>query len=324
MKKILLSKEIHPQAMALLKGKVELVVLPDSTMETAKKMVADVDGAILRTNIDFTRELIAATTKCKIISRTGVGVDNVDVAAATERGIMVCNTPGVNAVSVAEQTLALMLGIAKQLPVMDKAVRACQWKARNSNSTVDLDGKTLGLVGLGKIGLEVARKCSLAFGMKVIAYDPFVKAADGITMCTDLDEIFKAADFVSLHVPYMDETHHLVDARRLALMKKTAYIINTARGEIIDEKALAQALESKAIAGAGVDVLEDEPPKPDNPSPLFKLDNVLMTPHAAALTRECEMKVAIEAATAVLDFAEGKAPKYVFNKADLAKSSSAK
>ena len=124
MKKILLSKEIHPEAMALLKGKVELVVLPDSTMETAKKMVADVDGAILRTNIDFTRELIAATGKCKIISRTGVGVDNVDVAAATERGIMVCNTPGINAVSVAEQTLALMLGIAKQLPVMDKAVRA--------------------------------------------------------------------------------------------------------------------------------------------------------------------------------------------------------
>ncbi len=320
MKKILLSKEIHPEAMALLKGKVDLVVLPDSTMETAKKMVADVDGAILRTNIGFTRELIAAAGKCKIISRTGVGVDNVDVAAATERGIMVCNTPGINAVSVAEQTLALMLGVAKQLTVMDKAVRACAWKARNSNSTVDLDGKTLGLVGLGRIGLEVAKKCRLAFGMKVIAYDPFVKSAEGITMCADLDEIFKASDFVSIHVPYMDETHHLVDARRLTLMKKTAYIINTARGEIIDEAALAQALESKAIAGAGVDVLEDEPPSAANPSLLFKLDSVLMTPHSAALTRECEMKVAIEAATAVLDFAQGKEPKYIFNKKELGRS----
>ena len=322
MKKILLSKEIHAEAMKLLKGKVELVVLPDSSMETAQKMVADVDGVILRTNIGFPRELIAAAGKCRIISRTGVGVDSVDIAAATERGIMVCNTPGVNTISVAEQTLALMLGIAKQLTVMDRSVRACAWKVRNSNSTVDLDGKTLGLVGLGRIGLEVARKCSLAIGMKVIAYDPFVKAATGITLCSELDEIFRASDFISIHVPYMDETHHLVDARRLALMKPTAYIINTARGAIIDEAALAKVLESKAIGGAGLDVLEDEPPTAGNP--LFKLDNVLMTPHSAALTRECEMKVAIEAATAVLDFAEGREPKYIFNRAELGQSSSKK
>lgn len=320
MKKILLSKEIHPEAMKLLKGKVDLVVLPDSSMETAKKWVADVDGVILRTNIAFPRELIAAAAKCRIISRTGVGVDSVDIAAATERGIMVCNTPGVNTISVAEQTLALMLGIAKQLTVMDKSVRACAWKVRNSNSTVDLDGKTLGLVGVGRIGLEVARKCSLAFGMNVIAYDPFVKAAKGITLCSELDEVFRASDFISIHVPYMEETHHLVDARRLALMKPTAYIINTARGAIIDEAALAKALESKAIGGAALDVLEDEPPTAANL--LFKLDNVLMTPHSAALTRECEMKVAIEAASAVLDFAEGREPKYIFNKAELGQSSS--
>ena len=322
MKKILLSKEIHPQAMQLLKGKVDLVVLPDSSLETAKKMVADVDGVILRTNIAFPRELIAAAGKCRIISRTGVGVDSVDIAAASERGIMVCNTPGVNTISVAEQTLALMLGIAKQLPVMDKAVRACAWKVRNSNSTVDLDGKTLGLVGLGRIGLEVARKCSLAFGMKVIAYDPFVKSANGISLCAELDDVFRSADFVSIHVPYMEATHHLVDARRLGLMKPTAYIVNTARGAIIDEAALVKALEAKAIGGAALDVLEDEPPTAANP--LFKLDNVLMTPHSAALTRECEMKVAIEAATAILDFADGREPKYIFNKADLGQSSSQK
>ena len=322
MKKILLSKEIHPQAMQLLKGKVDLVVLPDSSLETAKKMVADVDGVILRTNIAFPRELIAAAGKCRIISRTGVGVDSVDIAAASERGIMVCNTPGVNTISVAEQTLALMLGIAKQLPVMDKAVRACAWKVRNSNSTVDLDGKTLGLVGLGRIGLEVARKCSLAFGMKVIAYDPFVKSANGISLCAELDDVFRSADFVSIHVPYMEATHHLVDARRLGLMKPTAYIVNTARGAIIDEAALVKALEAKAIGGAALDVLEDEPPTAANP--LFKLDNVLMTPHSAALTRECEMKVAIEAANAVLDFAAGREPKYIFNRAELGQSSSQK
>ena len=315
MKKILLSKAIHPEAMKRLEGKVELSVLPDSTVETAKKMIADVDGLILRTNIHISRELIEAAGKCRIISRTGVGVDNVDLAAATERGIMVCNTPGANTVSVAEQTVALMLGIAKQLPFMDKSVRACEWKVRNSNTTVDLDGKTLGLVGLGRIGMEVARKCRLAFGMKVIAYDPFVKSADEISLCTEVDEIFRSADFISIHVPYTKETHHLVDARRLDLMKPGAFIINTARGTVIDEAALAKALESKRIGGAGLDVLEEEPPQPGNP--LFSLNNVLMTPHSAALTRECEMKVAIEAAQAVVDFAEGKEPINVFNRKDL-------
>ena len=312
MKKILLSKTIHPEAMKVLDGKVEIVVLPDSTVETAKKMIADVDGVILRTNIHITSEILDAATKCKIVSRTGVGVDNVDVDHASKHGIMVCNTPGVNTISVAEQTVALILGIAKQLNVMDRAVRACDWKIRNAGIPSDIDGKTLGLVGAGRIGLEVARKCRLAFGMNVIAYDPFVKSAEGVSMRADVDDIFREADFVSVHVPYMDETHHFVDARRLALMKPDACIVNTARGAIIDEAALVQALKSKTIGGAALDVLEDEPPKPGNP--LFECDNVLLTPHSAALTRECEMKVAIEAAMAIVEFAEGKSPRNVFNK----------
>ena len=312
MKKILLSKAIHPEAMKVLDGKVDLVVLPDSSMETAKRMIADVDGVILRTNIHITRELINAAGKCRIISRTGVGVDNVDVESASGRGMMVCNTPGVNTISVAEQTVALILGIAKRLTVMDRAVRGCDWKIRNAGIPSDIDGKTLGLVGAGRIGLEVARKCRLAFGMKVVAYDPYVTSADGISMRTDVDDVFREADFVSIHMPYMEETHHFVDAHRLALMKGDACIVNTARGAIIDEAALVQVLKDQAIGGAALDVLEDEPPTPGNP--LFECDNVLLTPHSAALTRECEMKVAIEAAGAIVDFAEGKTPRNIFNR----------
>ena len=312
MKKILLSKAIHPEAMKLLDGKVDITILPDSSAETVKEMISVADGVVLRTNIHITKELIDIAGNCKIISRTGVGVDNVDVENASRRGVMVCNTPGVNTISVAEQTIALILGIAKRLVVMDRAVRASNWKIRNSGLPSDIDGKTLGLVGAGRIGLEVARKCRLAFGMNVIAYDPYVKSAEGVSMRANVDDVFREADFVSVHVPYTEETHHFVDARRLALMKEDACIINTARGAIVDESALVQALKDNRIGGAALDVLEDEPPKAGNP--LFECDNVLITPHSAALTRECEMKVAIEAAQAIIDFAEGKEPKNIFNR----------
>jgi len=270
---------------------------------------------ILRTNINFTRELIDVARKCKIISRTGVGVDNVDVAAASERGIMVCNTPGVNTVSVAEQTVALMLGLAKQLLSMDKAVRTGNWKIRNASKSVDVEGKILGLVGVGRIGSEVARKCRLAFEMEAIAFDPFVNHAEGIRLCANLDQVFREADFISIHVPYTGQTHHLVNQKLIGLMKPDACLLNTSRGAVVDERALAEALSKGSIGGAGLDVLEEEPPVAANP--LFKLENVILTPHSAALSRECEMKVAIEAAQAIVDFAAGKEPAYVFNRADL-------
>ena len=317
MKKVLLSKAIHPEAMKLLEGKVDLRVLPDSTAQTAARMVADVEGVILRTNIQFSRELISAAPALRVISRTGVGVDNVDVEAASEKGIMVCNTPGVNTISVAEHTVALILGLAKTLPVLDKAVRTANWKIRNANKAVDVEGKTLGLVGVGRIGTEVARKCRLAFGMKVIGYDPFVTRAEGIRFCSSPEQVFREADFVSIHVPYSKETHHLVGQELLRLMKPDAYLINTSRGSLVDEAALAKTLSGGQIAGAGLDVLEDEPPAASNP--LFALDNVILTPHAAALSRECEMKVAIEAAQAIVDFAAGRQPANIFNNAELAR-----
>jgi D-3-phosphoglycerate dehydrogenase len=315
MKKVLLSKAIQPPAMDILTGKVEPVILPNDAVETAKQFVANVAGVILRTNLKLTQEIMDAAPQLKIISRTGVGVDNVDVAAATARGILVCYTPGVNANSVAEQTLALILGVAKQLRSMDKGVREGNWKIRNAALAMDVDGKTLGLVGIGRIGSLVAQKCRLAFNMKVLAYDPYVQEAEGIAICSSLDDVFRQADVVSIHVPYTKETHHLVDARLLSLMKPEACFINTARGAIVDEHALIAVLKNGAIAGAGLDVFEQEPPALDNP--LLALDNVVATPHAAALSRECELKVAMTAAQAVVDYFEGRQPKYIYNHKEL-------
>ena len=315
MKKVLLSKAIQPAVMDILAGKVELVILSDNSVETTKRLAVDVEGIILRTNIKVTREIIDAAPHLKIISRTGVGVDNVDVPAATEKGILVCHTPGVNAPSVAEQTLALMLSLAKRLKMMDNAVRTGNWQIRYASKSVDLEGKMLGLVGVGRIGSLVAQKCRLAFNMKVIAYDPYVKQVEGVELCSSLDQVFRQADFVSIHVPYMEQTHHLVDARLLRLMKPDSCLINTSRGAVVDEKALIEALKNESIAGAGLDVFEEEPPSPDNP--LFKFDNVVSTPHSAALSRECELKLAMTAAQAVVDFLDGRQPTYIYNKKEL-------
>ena len=301
--------------MKILEGKVDVIILHDSNIETVKGIVADVEGIILGTNIKVNREIIEVAPKLKIISRTGVGVDNIDVAAATERGILVCNTPGVNSNSVAEQTIALLLGLAKQLKIMDKAVHEGNWMIRNTGKTVDIEGKTLGLIGIGRIGSLVAYKCRMAFNMKVIAYDPYVKQAEGIELCSSIDQVFKEADFISIHVPYIEQTHHLVSAKLLSLMKPDAFLINTARGSIVDEKVLIEALENKSIAGAGLDVLEREPPSKDNP--LLKFDNVITTPHSSALSQECKMKVHSTAAQAVVDFLEGRQPEYIYNKQDL-------
>jgi D-3-phosphoglycerate dehydrogenase / 2-oxoglutarate reductase len=315
MKKILLSKLIDPAGMKVLEGKVEPVILADSTVETIKKMVADVEGIILRTNIEVTREIIEAAPCLKIISRSGAGVDNVDVAAATEKGILVCHAPGVNSISVAEHALALMMAMAKQLKVVDQAVHKDNWKIRYASKAEDLDGKTLGLVGLGNIGSLLAQKCRLAFNMKIIAYDPYVKEAEGVELYSSLDQLFSQSDFISIHVPYTKETHHLVNTRLLSLMKSDSHLINTSRGSVVDEKALIEALKNDSIAGAGLDVFEKEPPSLDNP--LLKFNNVITTSHSAGLNRDCERKLAIEAAQAVIDFLEGRQPKHIYNNKEL-------
>lgn len=317
MKKVLLSKSMDPEGMKILEGKVETVELSEFETEHIKKMVSDVSGIMLRTNIQVTREIIEAAPLLKIISRTGAGVDNVDIAAASERGILVCNAPGVNSISVAEHTLALILAMAKQLKVIDEAVREGNWKIRYSSKAGDLEGKTLGLVGLGQIGSLLAEKARLAFHMNIIAYDPYIKQAEHITLTSNIEDVFRQSDFVSIHVPHTKETHHLVGERLLGMMKSSSYLVNTSRGTVVDEKALIQALEQNHISGAALDVFEEEPPALKNP--LLKMNNVITTAHTAGLNRDCERKLAIQAAQAIVDYFQDKEPEFIYNKKDLAK-----
>ena len=311
MKKVLLSKPINPAGMKVLEGKVDPIILSDSNIGTVKKMVEDVEGIVLRTNIKVTREIIKSAPKLKVISRTGVGVDNVDVAAATKRGILVCHTPGVNSNSVAEQTLALLLGLAKQLKIMDKAVCEENWKIRNAGKTVDAEGKTLGLIGVGRIGSLVACKCRLAFNMKVIAYDPYLKEVEGIELYPNLDQVFKEADFISIHAPLSHETRGLLSKREFAMMKPSAVLVNTSRGPVVDEAALIEALEQGKIAAAALDVTAQEPPAPDNP--LRNMDNVILTPHIAWYSERSAKLLGEKAAQEVVRVFKGYFPKALVN-----------
>jgi D-3-phosphoglycerate dehydrogenase len=260
----------------------------------------------------MTKEVIERAANLKVISRTGVGVDNVDVKAATEKGILVLNTPEANSISVAEHTLALIVAISKQLVMYDSELRAGNFAIRRTNRSVDIDGKTLGLIGCGRIGRFTAEKCKAAFNMNVIGYDPYIKELPGITLYENIEDVFAKADYISLHLPLTDETRNMVGESLLSKMKPTAFLINTSRGGIVDEAALARMLKEERIAGAALDVLESEPPKADNP--LLPLKNVILTPHSAALTKECSARVAHEAALGISDYLKGKTPKFVFNK----------
>ncbi|AST57922.1 2-hydroxyacid dehydrogenase [Thermoanaerobacterium thermosaccharolyticum] len=314
MRKVLLSQEINPEGIKILEGKFEIVVAPDTSQETLMKKAKDVDAIILRTTSKVTKEVIENAPKLRIISRTGAGVDNVDVNAATERGILVCNLPAVNSLSVSEHAIAMILHLAKQLSVMDKAVRSGNWKVRSLNLPIELDGKVLGIVGMGNIGSSVAKKCHDGFGMKILAFDPYVKERFkdfDYTFTDSLETLFRESDFITLHLPNIPETKGMITKDLIFSMKKSAYLINAARGGVIDEKALIDALKEKRIAGAGLDVFQIEPPNLDNE--LLKLENVILSPHSAALTQEASTRMAVEAAQAVVDFFDGRQPKYIYN-----------
>lgn len=319
-KKVVFSQAPHPDALRLLEQHFQVVVPANNEEAEFIAHAKDAQGVVLRTNITMTRRVIEQCPQLKIIARTGAGVDNVDVDAATERGILVCNVMGVNSVSVAEHAVGLMFAVMKRSCVMDAAVRAGKWNIRRGNTTHELADKVLGVVGLGNIGRRVAAMCKNAFNMRVIAYDPYAVAtiqAEGYGNCTTVSELFEQADVITLHCPNIPETDGLASREMLAKMKPTAILINTARGNVVDETALVEYLKAGKIAGAGLDVFSTEPPPADNP--LLALDNVVLSPHVAALTEEVSTKVAVEAAQAVVDFALGKSPKDVFNREALAK-----
>jgi D-3-phosphoglycerate dehydrogenase len=262
--------------------------------------LADADALIVRSATRVDAALIAAAPRLRVIARAGTGVDNVDVEAASARGILVLNAPGANSVSVAEHTFALMLACARHLPRADALVKAGRWEKR-SLVGLELRGKTLGIVGLGRVGQEVAAR-AIAFGMSVVAHDPFISeqvaAALGVELA-DLDEVCGRADFLTLHLPATPATRKLVDAARLARCKPGVVIVNTARGELVDEEALRAAIESGRVAAAGLDVFDPEPPADTR---LVGLPQVVATPHVAASTREAQELVGLETATSVIEF----------------------
>ena len=260
------------------------------------------DGMIVRSETKVTAQLLEQPGKLRAIVRAGVGVDNIDVAAATRKGIVVMNTPGGNTISTAEQTITLMMALARHTAAADASVRSGKWERTKFVGT-QLAGKTLGVVGLGRIGREVARRAA-GLDMKVIGFDPFFSpdfaGKLGIETASDLASLLPKIDFLTVHTPLSPETTNLIGAAQIALMKKGARILNGARGGIINEEALIDALKSGHLAGAALDVFVQEPPPPDHP--LLKLPNVVVTPHLGASTTEAQESVALEAAQLLIDY----------------------
>ena len=258
------------------------------------------EGLIVRSATKVTRAAIAAATRLEVIGRAGAGVDTIDVEAATERGIIVMNTPGGNTTAVAEHTLALLLALARRVPVADATLKAGRWE-KNRLQGVELLGKTLGILGLGRIGGEVARR-ALGFRMQVVAYDPYLtrEVAERLGVeSVELDELFSRSDFITIHTPLTGDTRHLIGEAELARMRPGVRLVNCARGGIIDEAALARALASGHVGGAGLDVFEQEPPPADHP--LLRFEQVVLTPHLGAATDEAQSAVALAIADQVAD-----------------------
>jgi D-3-phosphoglycerate dehydrogenase / 2-oxoglutarate reductase len=268
--------------------------------EDLSKDLADADALVVRSATKITADLIAAAPQLRAIARAGTGVDNVDVNAASARGIVVMNAPGANSISVAELAMSLVLALARKVPAADASMKDGKWD-KKSFLGEEVRGKTLGLAGLGRIGQEVARRAR-AFDMTVIAHDPFISAQvarDLRIELVSLDDLCARADYLSLHMPATAETRQLFNAARLAACRKGLRIVNTARGDLIDEAALADAIESGHIGGAALDVFQQEPTKDHR---LQKLPQVIATPHIAASTREGQELVGVETATALRDY----------------------
>lgn len=305
MHKVLVSDPIAKEGLARLKAAaeagagIEVDLKTGLPKEELLKIISQYDALIVRSETKVTADVFKAATNLKVVARAGVGVDNIDVEAATERGVVVVNTPSGNTIAACEQAFTLMLAVARKLGQANISMKAGKWE-RKSFMGVELFDKTLGIIGLGRIGTEIARR-AIAFGMHPIAYDPFVSASYGEKFgieIVSLPEVYRRADFITVHSPLLPETQRMINADAFAQMKDGVRIINAARGGIIDEAALYDALKSGKVAAAGLDVFEKEPTPADYP--LLQLDNVVVTPHLGASTEEAQIKVAIDAADSVI------------------------
>lgn len=299
--KILISDPLAEEGVNILKKQrglkvdIKLKLSPDEL----KDVISDYTAIIVRSQTKVTKEVIKHAKKLKYIGRAGVGLDNVDVNEASKRGIIVMNAPGGNAISTAEHTFSLILALSRNIPQASLSLKKGEWQ-RKKFMGVELYGKVLGIIGLGRIGTEVARRAA-NFQMKLIAYDPFLipeKAKSLGVESVSLDALFRRSDYITVHTPLTDDTHHIIGERALKKMKKGVRIINCARGGIVDEKALARAIEAGIVAGAALDVYEKEPP---GQARIIGMDKVITTPHLGASTEEAQINVAVDIANSISD-----------------------
>ena len=299
--KVLITDSISPRGLDELsrEGALEVSFQTGLTESELVKIIPEFSALVVRSQTKVTAQILNAGARLRVVGRAGVGVDNVDVETATRRGIIVLNAPGGNTVSTAEHTFSLLLSVARKIPQADASMRGKSWDRKNFEG-IELYDKTLGVIGMGRIGSELSRR-AIAFGMRVIAYDPYLSAARARTLqvelVDELDDLLASADFISLHTPLTEETHHMVDATRLEKTKRGVRVINCARGGLIDEDALADALHSGQVGGAALDVFEIEPLPSD--SPLRAAPNLVLTPHLGASTAEAQESVGIEIAQSI-------------------------
>jgi D-3-phosphoglycerate dehydrogenase len=298
--KIIVAEKMSASAINLLREPGWTVVTPDQLNGNLAKELETADALLVRSAVQVNAGLLASAGKLRVIGRAGVGIDNIELEPATRKGIAVMNTPGGNAVAVAEHTIGLMLSMARFLPKANQTMHEGKWEKKSLQGS-ELRGKTLGIVGLGKIGLETAKRAR-AFGMEIIAHDPFVSTAiakdNGIRLGV-LDEVFAAADYLSLHVGLTPQTQNMINAESLKKMKKGVRLVNCARGELIDEVALVSALQEGHVAAAALDVFVKEPLKE---SPLQKMENTVLTPHIAGSTNEAQEAVGQQIAMQVKEY----------------------
>jgi len=307
MKKILVSDSLSEEGLKILKEvkEFQVDVKTDLKPEQLKEIIKDYDALIVRSATKVTKDIIGAATNLKVVGRAGVGLDNVDLDAATQKGIIVMNTPAGNTISTAEHTVSMILSLSRNIPQANASTKKGEWK-RSKFMGVELYNKILGIVGFGRIGSEVAKR-AFSFGMKILAYDPFLskEVAENIGVeVVELKDLFTRSDYITVHTPLTEETKHLISKEQFAIMKKGVRVVNCARGGIIDEVALAEAIKEGKVAGAAIDVFEKEPVAPE--SELLKLENVVVTPHLGASTEEAQVNVAIEVAEIVRDALLGK------------------
>jgi D-3-phosphoglycerate dehydrogenase len=298
--KIVLAEKVSPATLAILQKEPGWNCVTADKITSLPDELADADALIVRSAVQADAALLAHAPKLRIIGRAGVGVDNIDAAEATRLGIVVMNTPGANATAVAELTLGLMISMCRSIPRANASMHLGKWDKKTLQGS-ELRGKTLGIVGLGRIGLEVARRAK-AFGMELIGYDPFIAPViareNGVTLVS-IDDVFGQSDFLSLHVGLTPQTEGLINKHSIAIMKKGIRIVNCARGELIVDEALAEAIKSGHVAGAALDVFRAEPLKD---SPYFELENVLLSPHIAGSTDEAQEAIGIQLANQVRDY----------------------